>query len=97
MKRFVILVVVALLSACCGGSGGGSETEGTEDQTPIADQGFAENGIFAGALDDNEVLLVMEAGIYFLVAGDLASTREYSIDSVLLSGSSPAYRLIRQW
>jgi hypothetical protein len=89
------LVLSTLLLLSCGGdeSSDDAGAQGSIVSTSIADQGFAENGIFAGSLPEGELLLILERGSYFLVAGDIASQGSYQIDSVQLSGSGPAYSL----
>ena len=87
-------ILLALVLAGCGGGGGSADGEQVAAASvPIADQGFAENGIFAGSLPEGELLLVLERGQYFLVAGDVASQGSYQIDSIQLTGSGPAYSL----
>jgi hypothetical protein len=67
------LVLSTLLLLSCGGdeSSDDAGAQGSIVSTSIADQGFAENGIFAGSLPEGELLLILERGSYFLVAGDL--------------------------
>jgi len=90
IRCFLSLSII--LVAGCGG-GGDSDGASEASANSIADQGFAENGIFAGSLPEGELLLVLERGRYFLVAGDVASQGAYAIDSVQLTGSGPAYSL----
>ncbi len=87
-----LLTTSLLVVFGCGGGGSGVEQDTLVD-VPIADRGFAENGIFAGSLPEGELLLVLESGQYFFVAGDIASQGAYNIESVQLTGSGPAYSL----
>jgi len=87
------MLLVLVLVGCGGGGGSADGEQETATATPIADQGFAENGIFAGSLPEGELLLVLERGRYFLVAGDIASQGSYEINSVQLTGSGSAYSL----
>lgn len=96
MSNFVkisLILSALLLGACGGGSSDDAGAQGSAVSGSIADQGFAENGIFAGLLPEGELLLVLERGKYFLVAGDIASQGSYQINSVQLSGSGPAFSL----
>jgi hypothetical protein len=89
-----LLTTTLLVVFGCGGGGGNSGVEQDAlDNVPIADRGFAENGIFAGSLPEGELLLVLESGQYFFVAGDIASQGAYDIESVQLTGSGLAYSL----
>ncbi len=89
IRRMVCVLLTALIAAC-GGSGGGADSSTSE--TPISDRGFASSGIFAGVLDGSEVLLLLEEGEFFMLAGDIAAEGVYNINQVNLSGSGTVYR-----
>lgn len=92
MRKLTIWLVLLLIG--CGG-GGGSNNGGTEAQSQIeiADRGFADRGIFTGVIGASDVLLVLDAPNYFLLAGDLASQGTYSVNSVDLEATGRAYRI----
>ena len=72
-RRCILIAVLAALLAGCGGGGGSSPEAQTEATPHISSRGFADSGIFVGDLDGTEVLLVMDSGDYFLLAGSFAS------------------------
>jgi uncharacterized repeat protein (TIGR01451 family) len=83
------LVLVGL--SACGGEGDTAPVP--DDEVPLFDRGFADNGIFFGDLAGTEVLLVLHEKEYFLLSGNFASQGGYDIVSVALTGSGIGYDL----
>ena len=71
----------------------GSSSGGADEVIEIADRGFADEDIFTGVLGANEVLLVLDGGEFFLLAGDLAARGTYAVQSVDFSASGQAFRI----
>ena len=90
VKTSLVLSTLLLISCGVGESRIDADAQGFAE---AGAQGFAENGIFTGSLPEGGMLLILERGSYFLVAGDIASQGSYQIDSFQLSGSGPAYSL----
>lgn len=94
LLNYLILSVVLLMGlSACGGGGGVTAPVVAEQDVPIADRGFADNGIFFGSLAGTEVLLVLHENEYFLLVGEFASQGSYNVVSVALTGSGRGYDL----
>ncbi|XOV89163.1 MAG: Ig-like domain-containing protein [Pseudomonadota bacterium] len=89
VRRLVCVLLTASIVAC---GGGGNGADPASNEIPIADRGFAASGIFAGVLDGSEVLLLLEEGQFFMLAGDIAAEGVYNINQVNLMGSGTVYK-----
>ena len=91
--NYLVLSVFLLMGLSACGGGGGATAPIADNDVPIADRGFADNGIFFGSLAGTEVLLVLHENEYFLLAGEFASQGSYNVVSVALTGSGRGYDL----